>query len=111
MAISSLNMWPETLRSLAFGSITNTYAAIGTALLNPSRIYLIQNGTDAVLTFSLDGVNNHFVVQPSAGMVIDVTANLSIPAGFFAIPQGTITFVKGAPGAGSVYLSSFYGKN
>ncbi len=107
----SMQMWPETLRSLAFGSISGTYAAIGTALLKPSRIYLIQNGTNVVLTFSLDGVNDHFVVQPSAGMIIDITANKTTTAGYSAIPEGTITYVKGAPASGTVYLSSFYGKN
>jgi hypothetical protein len=113
MSALAIQFWPESLRSLAFGSISGTYAGIGTATLNPCRLYLIQNETDVLLTFSWDGVNDHFVVPSGAGLIVDVTSNRTSTtlSGYLAIPEGTRTYVKGSPTLGSVYLSIFYGKN
>ncbi len=107
----AIRLLAETLRTLAFGSISGTYAALGTALANPCRILYIVNNTDALLTFSFDGVNDHFVIPSMSFMILDVTSNMSIPGGWLTIAQGTKIYVKGSPGSGSVYLSVFYGGN
>ena len=111
MSNLAVRLYPETLRSLAFGSISGTYAGIGTAFLNPSRILYVLNNTDALLTYSFDGVNDHFVL-PSAGFILlDVTANKTETGGALSISQGQRVYVKGAPGSGSTYVSTFYGLN
>lgn len=109
MTALSIRLYPEPLRTLAFGSITGTYAGIGTAFADPSRILYIVNSTDALLTFSLDGVNDHFVIPATSHLILDVTSNKSLLGGAFSIAQGTRIYVKGTPSMNSVYLSTFYG--
>jgi len=105
-----VRLTPETLRSLAFGSIGANYAAVGTALAEPSRILIIQNLTDAILLFSFDGTNDHLILNTLTSVVIDITANKTSSNGF-SIAKGTTIYVKrsGVPTTGSVYVSSFYG--
>jgi hypothetical protein len=101
----------EPLRSLAFGSISGTYAAIGTALANASHLLKVDNLTDVTQTISFDGINDHFVVPAQSGLVLDFSSDMVLPAGKLFLSQGTIIYVKqtaGAPSTGSVYVSSMY---
>jgi len=112
MSKGAIRMRAEELRSLASGAIGAAYAALGDSMDNPVRIFYLQNWTDEALMFSFDGVTDHLPL-PSAGyMLIDVTANKSLPEGFY-LSQGDSIYVKqiGAPTTGSVYLSVFYGDN
>ena len=111
MSSLALQIWPETLRTLAFGAISGTYAGLGTASLNPTRLYMLVNDTDGLMTFSWDGVNDHFVLPPTGQLIFDITSNKTSTSGYFAVPEGTRTYVKGTATSGSVYLSLFYGKN
>lgn len=111
MSNLAIRLLPEPLRSLAFGSISGTYAGIGTAIANPCRQYYLVNATDVLLTFSWDGVNDHFVVPAGSYILLDVTSNMTITGGALSVSQGTRTYVKGSPSTGSVYLSVFYGAN
>lgn len=111
MSNLAVRLLPETLRTLAFGAISGTYAGIGTAFLNPIRLIYIVNTTDVLLTFSFDGVNAHFVIPSQAFLLLDVTSNMTLTGGALSISQGTRIYVEGAPTLGSVYLSVFYGSN
>jgi len=106
----SIRFVPEALRSIAFGSIGAAYMGVGTAFDNPVRILFIQNLTDAGLTFSFDGVNDHFVLPDNGFLLLDVSANKTNERGFF-VAEGQRIYVKelGTPTTGSVYLSAFYG--
>ena len=105
----AVRLYPEVLRSLAFGSISGTYAGIGSALSNPSRILYIVNTTDVLLTFSFDGVNDHFVIPSQSYILIDITSNMSLTGGALSVSQGQRIYVKGSPSLGTVYLSTFFG--
>lgn len=107
----SVRLYPETIRSLAFGSISGTYTGIGTAFANPSRLLYIVNNTDVLLTFSFDGINDHFVIFNGGFLLLDVTTNRSEAGGALNISQGTRIYVKGSPTMNSVYVSTFYGSN
>ncbi len=107
----AIRLLAEPLRSLAFGSISGTYAGIGTSFANPCRIMHILNTTDVVLTFSMDGVNDHFVVAPNGFILLDITTNKTQVGGSLVISQGQRIYVKGSPTLGSVYLAVFYGFN
>lgn len=107
----AIRLLAETLRTLAFGAISGVYAGIGTALLHPARLIYIVNQTDVLLTFSFDGVNDHFVIPANSYILIDITSNMTMTGGAFALAQGTRIYVKGAPTLGSVYLTVFYGAN
>ena len=110
MGALSIKLLPEAVRSLAFGSISGTYAGVGNPLSNPSRILLIQNYTDALLMFSFDGISDHIPVAPNGFVLLDITANKTVSQGFY-IAEGTRMYVKeiDTPTSGSVYVSSFYG--
>lgn len=114
MSNLAIRVMPETVRSIAFGSISGAYAGIGTSVSNPAHIIFVQNLTDAGMMFSMDGVNDHFPLPASGFMILDVTANKTANGGAFMIAQGTRFYVKqlsGAATTGSVYLSVFYGFN
>lgn len=103
-------MKPEPARSLAFGSIGATYAGVGTALTRPVRIILIQNLTDESLWFSFDGIDDHLPLPADGYFLLDITANKTIPQGFF-MAEGDRLYVKelGNPASGAVYFTTFYG--
>ena len=100
----------ETIRSLGFASIGAAYAGVGTRFDNPVRIFFVQNMTDALLMFSLDGVNDHFTLPQGGYLLLDVTGNKTTEHGFY-IAEGSRLYVQeiGNPTSGSVYLSLFYG--
>jgi len=111
MSNLALQIWPEILRTLNAGSISGTYMGIGSALLYPSRIYWLQNNTDDIITFSWDGVNDHFALPSNAFLLLDVESNKTAVGGSNSVPAGTRTYAKGSPTAGTIYLSVFYGRN
>ena len=101
----------EPLRSLAFGGLSGAYAPIGTALVNPCRLYNIQNFTNVTLMISLDGINNHFRIPSQGYRDTDVAANQSLSQGWY-VPAGTIFYAKtdGAPAtSGSIDVDVAYG--
>ena len=107
---SAIRFAPEPVRTLAFGGIGAAYAAVGTALSNPIRIFFLQNLTDESLMFSFDGVTDHIPLPAGGFLLIDVTANKSLAQGFF-IAEGERLYVKEivTPTTGAVYISAFYG--
>ena len=106
----AIRMRPEAIRSLAFGSIAAGYMGVGTAITHPARIIVIQNFTDAILLFSFDGIDDHFVFPSNGQLVLDISSNKTIETGFF-LAEGDRLYVKrsGVPSSGSVYFSVLYG--
>jgi hypothetical protein len=111
MSLLSIRWKPEPLRSLAFGSIGVGYTGVGTAIDHPVFQFLLQNYTDALLTFSFDGVNDHFVLASGSQWINDISSNKSLLAQGLFLAQGSRLYVKenGTPSTGSVYFSVFYG--
>lgn len=102
----------EDLRSLAFGSISGTYAGVGTSLSNPARAIIVNNATDVLLIFSIDGVNDHFVLPASTSIVLDIQSNKSNQEGFY-MAKGDRLYVQdngSAATSGAVYFSAIYGR-
>ncbi len=101
----------ETLRSVAFGAITNSFAVLGSALANPSRILAFTNTTDADMLISDDGTNNKLVVPAGTSKLYDLTANRRSEDLIFAMRGSTQFYVKyvSAPTRGAIYLETIYG--
>lgn len=103
----------DTLRSLAFGSISGTYAAVGTAFTVAPRIICITNRTAGDMIFSVDSSNASGNLFLTAGSfkLFDLTANM-IPGkdDGFVIAEGTQFYVKQstAPTSGAVYIELIY---
>lgn len=111
MQATAIKVRYETLRSLAFGSIGASYAAVGSALANPVRILKVTNTTDADLLVSMDGVNNMDIVAASGFYLYDFASNASEKGGLLEQQANQIVYVKqasGAPTLGSVYVTVVY---
>jgi hypothetical protein len=113
--LSSARVAYEPIRSLAFGDISGTYAAVGTPFTSPIRNLKFQNFTDQNLLISFDGSTNHDVIAANGYAVWDYGSNKASQVGFFEQPQGTRVYVKqesgSAPSVGSFYVTTIYASN
>lgn len=108
MSSTSVRIRYENLRSLAFGSISGTYAGVGASFANPVRILKITNTTDALLTVSFDGINDKDVVAANSAWIHDYGSNKADTGGQLDQSLGERVYVKGAPSSGSVYVTVIY---
>ena len=107
---SAIRVGFEELRSLAFGAISGVYAGIGTAFSHPIRILKVTNTTDADITLSDDGITDKDIVPASSFVLYDFTSNNANASGFY-FAEGDRIYAKGAPGSGSVYVTTIYARN
>jgi hypothetical protein len=107
--LMAIRLKMEPVRELVGTLIGGGYTPIGSAFAHTIRQIFVQNLTNALLMFSLDGVNDHFPLPPSGFLLLDVTSNKSIGQGYF-IAEGTRIYVDeiGVPTTGSVYVSVMY---
>lgn len=105
----------EPLRSLAFGSISGTYAAVGTAFEYPSRLICFTNGTEGDMIFSRDPalVAGEIFVSAGGFKLFDIATNHK-PSNQddFVFEKGTQWYVKQleAPVSGSVYIETVHAR-
>lgn len=111
--MSAKKVYFDSLRSLAFGSISATYAAVGTALTVNGRIICFTNKTQGDMIFSTDNTNaaGQILVPAGSFKLYDLTANL-VPGkdDSFVLAIGTQFYVKqvAAPVSGAVYIEIVY---
>lgn len=101
----------ETLRQLAFGSVSGTYALVGTPANPAVRALIVNNYTNALLIFSLNGTVDHFALDAGASLTLDICANKT-QKGFY-MAAGKSIYVRSdgvAPTSGSVFFSTMYGE-
>lgn len=107
--MSAKRVYFDILRSLAFGGISASYAAIGSALTKEPRIICITNNTNAGMIFSDDNtvVAGKLFLPAQSFKLFDFTANM-VPGkdDGFVIAKGTTIYVKqeSAPSSGAVYV-------
>lgn len=99
----------DNLRSLAFGSISGTYAALGGPTTHLMRIIKVVNNTNADLTISFDGTTDNDFVPANSFVLYDFNSDSDSNKEFY-LSLNTQVYVKGSPGSGSVYLVMIYGK-
>lgn len=99
----------EPLRSLAFGGISGSYAAVGTPTTQRVRAFCITNNTQGDMIFSVDNTVSagQMFVAKGSYKLYDVQANMN--AQFddaYVLPIGTQFYVKqdSAPTSGAVYV-------
>lgn len=109
---SSIRLAFEEERTLDHSLIGASYTAVGSVFANPVRVFFVQNLTDVVLRFSLDGITNHFSLPTNGFFLIDVTTNKTKDDGLY-IAEGDRLYVKedGTPSSGDVRLSIAYGES
>lgn len=111
MSNMSVNLKPEELRSLAFGSVSGTYANLGPAFQHPIVLFHIVNDLDVDVIISFFNQENHLFVKTGSFVLYDVAANREDPSGyrnFSRLTQIQVKQASGAAGSGSIYLSTFY---
>jgi hypothetical protein len=105
----------ETLRSVAFGGISGTYAPIGAAFTTNIRIFCITNQTNGDLFISLSGTTDHMFIPANSFRLYDLSTNAPPISqnDNFELAQLTRFYVKQstAPTSGSVYLEAIYARN
>src|SRR5579863_9635540 len=84
----------DALRSLAHGSISGTYAAVGTPLTFPARLVCITNNTDGDMIFSIDGVTDQLFVASGSFKLFDLQTNRLNQQQQWVLAIGTQFFVK-----------------
>lgn len=109
----AVRMYPEPLRTLAFGSISGTYMGIGTPLDNPSLQIIIQNWTDISVLISWDGITDHLALFSGCAWDSDNVTNGARESGLY-IPAGQRFYVKQyndtAATSGAILITTFYGQ-
>lgn len=100
--------------TLAFGSITGTYAIIGTANSRPVVLLEITNLTNEDMIISTDAgvAAGHIIVPSNGSKTYDVRTN-NLSGRGFSLQKGEGYYAKRAggsdPTSGSVYLTRIYG--
>lgn len=100
----------DILRSLAFGSISGTYALIGTPLIYAANAIRITNNTDGDMFISDDGINNKLFVPATSFVLYDISSNKNFPSEILKKSANTQFYVKQstAPTKGDVYVEVIY---
>lgn len=104
----------DALRSLAFGGISGTYAAVGTPLAQNWRMFKITNNTDGDLFVSADGTTNNLFIPAMSFTLYDLSTNAPpiSQSDTFVMSIGTQFYVKQstAPSSGSVFIEGVYAR-
>lgn len=103
----------EPLRSLAFGGISGSYAAVGTPLDNPVRAFCITNNTQGDMLFAIDNTvaAGQMFVAAGSYKLYDVQANINPQFDDkYVLSVGTQFYVKQntAPVDGNVWIECMY---
>ena len=108
---NSRNYKADTIRSIAFGSITDSYMTLGSVLGNPSQIIIIKNTTDKTIFLSENGTDNHYELGTGTSDSYDFQSN-SKTDDIAAKAKGTQFYVKGVtgdlPASGKVIIQIQY---
>lgn len=105
----------EPLRTLAFGSISGTYAAVGSEFQFSSRIVCFTNTTQGHMIFSRDPNLSEGELFVAAGgfKLFDLSSNhRPINQDDFVFEKGTQWYVKqiSSPVSGSVYIETIHAR-
>lgn len=83
----------DSIRELAFGSITGTYAALGMPTSDSVRVITFQNQTNQQIYISFDGVNDHLRLAANSFKLFDLSSNKVRDDGLF-LASGIQLYVK-----------------
>lgn len=101
----------DVLRSIDFGDISGTYAAIGTPLTHLARIVTFTNNTEGDMLITTDNTRDEMFVAAGSYKLYDIQANQNDNFDDkYVLPIGLQFYVKQltAPVSGSVYLEVIY---
>lgn len=94
---------PQAQRSLAFGSITGSYALVGSVFTEPVLLLYIMSTLDQPVQLSFDGTNDHMPIFANGFIIFDEAMNGLILDG----AKGVYVKEIGNPTTGNLYVSCF----
>lgn len=102
----------DSIRTLAFGGISGSYAAVGAVITKNWRIFKITNNTDGDILVSFDGTTDNLFVPALSFTLYDLSTNAPpvSQSDNLVLAIGTQFYVKQstAPTAGAVWIEGFY---
>ncbi len=109
--MASIQARCDAYKTLAFGSITGTFAAVGTPIGHAWRIICITNNSDGDMIFSFDGTTNNLYLPANSFKLFDICTNQESAVDGFFISRNTQVYVKSAttPSKGAVFVEGWYG--
>jgi hypothetical protein len=94
----------DTLREIAFGSITGSFQLVGTAFGHINYLIKIQNTCNTGMFISFDGTNIHDYIPSNGFSLYDFNSNaLAQPFG-----EGCYVKYESAPSSGNVYVTTVH---
>ena len=113
----AIRLAADPVRRTLFGAIGAAYTRIvypagtDTGMTKPVRMFVLQNLTDQLVMFSLDGVHDHIPLASTAYIILDVASNMTLSQAFYVAERQSfyVKHMGAAPSSGAVYLSVFYG--
>jgi hypothetical protein len=112
MAVKNIVL-PIVMTNINSTTVIATYLPINpTGLPHACFMIRIINASNAAITISYDGTNDHdFLAANTSTPELEFQTN-SQPNNLIAkLAQGTIVYVKGTAGVGNVYLTGWYQPN
>lgn len=103
----------EDIRSVAFGSITSSFALVGATFAYPVRQIKIVNNTNAVMLINYDGGSATKDVAPASSIFIyDYSSNREANGDVFeqAVGEGVYVKYSSAPTSGTFYAVVIYAR-
>jgi hypothetical protein len=102
----------DLLRTVAHGSISGTYTAVGGPFANMVRLICFTNNTDGDMFFSDDGVNDHLFIAAGSFKLFDLNTNRTHVDQLWVLPQNTQFYVRQSTAStkGAVYIECLWGQ-
>lgn len=100
---------PFVLKNILSSSITTSYAPINTDGFIQAPFFIrIINASNMAITVSYNGVDDNEYIPANGVFELPSQANAQPGAHVALFPKGTIVYVKGTAGTGTIYLSGYY---
>lgn len=104
----------DSILNIAHGSISGSYAAVGSPLQHNWRTLKISNNTDGDMLFSFDGTTNNLFVPAYGFTLYDLSTNAPPISEVDSLVLGLNTqfYVKQstAPTTGDIWIEGFYAR-
>ena len=101
----------DEIRTLAFGSISGSYASVGSTFTELVRGICLTNNTEGDMMFTDDATKDKIFIPAQSFKLWDIQANVNPQFDDkYVLPIGTQISVKQitAPVSGSVYVECIY---
>lgn len=101
----------DAVRSVAFGSITASYVALGVPFGHAMRVLHFINNTDGDVMISFDGTTDNSPIIADGFSLYDLTSDEDSNESY-RYESGTQLYIKylSAPTTGTFYVVCIYGK-